>query len=145
MRELIRGERCVVLRFDRGDEVVSALTGWFESPDAPHSALICGAIGMLQDPEIGAYRPEGYDRKIMKGALELLSLSGNVSMKQGKPFPHIHVVLGRHDMSTCGGHLFSAGVAVTVEMSLVPLVTEELIRLENHDIPGFWQLDAEDG
>ena len=50
-----------------------------------------------------------------------MQLSGNISMKEGEPFVHAHVVLGGPDFQCRSGHLFAANVAVTVELHLLPL------------------------
>ncbi|MBN1433968.1 DUF296 domain-containing protein [Candidatus Fermentibacterales bacterium] len=144
MKQLLQSEKMVLLRFDRGDELISDLSRWF-AQSGLSGAVIASGIGMVEDFEIGAYRPEGYEKSRMEGPAELLALSGNISTKQGDPFPHVHVVLGRHDRSTMGGHLFRAGIAVTVEMCLLPASDTRLLRRENPGIPGFWQLDSETG
>ena len=50
--------------------------------------------------------------------LELLSLEGNVALKDGEPFIHAHVVLSDHKMQTLGGHLFETTVGVSGEFFL---------------------------
>ncbi|CAO0820532.1 conserved hypothetical protein [Desulfarculales bacterium] len=37
--------------------------------------------------------------------LEILALMGNVLLKDGKPFVHVHVTLGNYQGRTFGGHL----------------------------------------
>ena len=51
-------------------------------------------------------------------ALEVLTLSGNCSNKEGEPFLHLHVILGRRDFSLLGGHLKEARVHPTLEVWL---------------------------
>ncbi|OUR96860.1 hypothetical protein A9Q84_11020 [Halobacteriovorax marinus] len=77
-------------------------------------------IGALKNTEIGFYHcdEKNYDRSVIEAEKELLSLSGNFTFNEGKPFFHLHTVLGNEDYSTCGGHLFSAVVAVTCEVFL---------------------------
>jgi len=41
---------------------------------------------------------------------EILHCTGNISLKEGKPFPHCHVTLGARDGSAYGGHLMAARV-----------------------------------
>ena len=45
-------------------------------------------------------------------------LTGDIAVKDGKPEPHVHVVLGRRDGSTRGGHLVRAIVRPTLELML---------------------------
>ena len=80
-------------------------------------------IGALKNVELGFYHLEQkeYERKHFADEAELLGLTGNLSLLEERPFFHIHAVLGASDFSTYGGHLFSAQVAVTMEIHLTPL------------------------
>ena len=39
--------------------------------------------------------------------LEIISCTGNISLKEGVPFVHAHAVLSDEQGKTIGGHLFS--------------------------------------
>lgn len=43
-------------------------------------------------------------------------MQGNVSLKDGEPFVHVHVVLSRKDMTTLGGHLIKGRVNPFIEL-----------------------------
>jgi predicted DNA-binding protein with PD1-like motif len=104
-----------------GEEFISSLATIAES-EKIHAASI-HAIGALRDFELGYYyldRKE-YGRKRFDEIAELISGAGNISLRNGKPFVHLHAVLGREDYSVIGGHLFSGIVAVTAEVLLVKL------------------------
>jgi len=83
-------------------------------------------IGALKNCELGFYHldKKEYEKKVFPQDAELLSLVGNVSLLNKKPFLHIHTVLGASDFSTFGGHLFKAEVAVTAEIIFRPLNLE---------------------
>lgn len=53
-------------------------------------------IGSLRNPVVGYYSEEEkrYRSIELSGTFELLSLNGNISLKDGKPFAHLHVTLG---------------------------------------------------
>ena len=96
---------------------------------ASKESLICGTlngIGALKNCELGFYHldTKTYDRKLFADEAELLSLAGNLSLLDSKPFFHIHTVLGGADFKTYGGHLFNADVAVTAEIIFRPLDLE---------------------
>ncbi|RLG79221.1 MAG: DNA-binding protein [Thermoprotei archaeon] len=80
--------------------------------------------------EKNAYEPIEYNR-----LMELISLTGNISIKEGKPVPHIHVVLGDRHGHTIGGHLLEAKVYM-VEILVVELLGPILERQEV--APGIW-------
>jgi predicted DNA-binding protein with PD1-like motif len=50
--------------------------------------------------------------------VEVLSLIGDVALQDGEPKVHAHVVVGRADGSTRGGHLVEAHVRPTLELTL---------------------------
>tara|TARA_B100000745_G_scaffold292186_1_gene232796 strand:- start:643 stop:1074 length:432 start_codon:yes stop_codon:yes gene_type:complete len=77
-------------------------------------------IGAVKEIEIGAYDTIGkeYIRKQFPDVWELVSYEGNVTLKDGDPFVHGHVVLSNHDMKTIGGHLFETTVAAVGEFFL---------------------------
>ena len=78
-------------------------------------------IGAVKETEIGAYDTikKEYIRKEYSDILELVSFEGNITLKDGSPFPHAHVVLSDHNMSTAGGHLFETTVAAVGEFFLM--------------------------
>jgi len=80
--------------------------------------------------EKNAYEPIEYNR-----LMELISLTGNISIKEGKPIPHIHVVLGDRHGHTVGGHLLEAKVYM-VEILVVEILGPILERQEV--APGIW-------
>ena len=51
--------------------------------------------------------------------VEVLSLIGDMVLEDGEPKVHAHVVVGRSDGSTRGGHLMEAHVRPTLEVILV--------------------------
>ena len=50
--------------------------------------------------------------------VEVLALTGDIAEFSGKPVVHMHVVLGRQDGSTAGGHVFELNVRPTLEIFL---------------------------
>ena len=59
--------------------------------------------------------------------VEVLSLIGDVSLRDSEPLIHSHIVLGTVDYQTLGGHLGCGIVEPTLEMILTALDTE-LVR-----------------
>jgi len=98
-----------------GDDAVSSL-GRFAQEQKLDAAHIT-AIGAFESVTLGYfdmslkdYRRIAYDEQ-----MELLSLIANIALDEGRPKLHAHVVLGRKDASTCGGHLLAASVRPTLE------------------------------
>ncbi len=61
-----------------------------------------------------------YEKIPVREQVEVLSLIGDVALDDnGKPKVHAHVVVGRSDASTRGGHLLEGHVRPTLEVMLV--------------------------
>jgi predicted DNA-binding protein with PD1-like motif len=110
------GERVFAVVFSKGDEVLSGLTDFAiqnKIVDAHFTAI--GAVskatlGWLSVPE-KQYHAIHVDQQV-----EVLSMIGDVATFNGKPVVHAHLVLGREDGSTVGGHLWEAFVNPTLEV-----------------------------
>jgi predicted DNA-binding protein with PD1-like motif len=55
---------------------------------------------------------------ILHEQVELLSLIGDVALKDGKPVVHAHAVIGKKDGTAHGGHLLEAHIRPTCEVVL---------------------------
>ena len=86
-------------------------------------------IGALRSLRYGYYDQEEkeYHELSHDGELELASAIGNVSIREGEPFLHMHVVAGKTDGSTIGGHLFGGEVFVA-EVAFHPFRGEAPVR-----------------
>lgn len=62
------------------------------------------------------------------GGMEILNLQGNVSLRDGKPFVHIHVVLGDPQGNVFGGHLLQGTKLFACEVTVDELEGDELVR-----------------
>jgi predicted DNA-binding protein with PD1-like motif len=113
------GERTFALIFQAGDEAMKGLKEFLEEHSIKDARFT--AIGALSGATIGYFdwEKKDYKRIPIDEQVELLSLVGDVALDDGKPAVHAHVVLGRSDGSTRGGHLIEAHVRPTVELILV--------------------------
>ncbi len=77
-----------------------------------------------------------YDQKAMKyrdlaftEPMEIVSLYGNISLKDGKPFAHVHVVLADDTGISRGGHLLPGGTPVfACELIIEEFEGPQLVR-----------------
>ena len=74
-------------------------------------------VGAIYDIEVGYFDVEqkDYVRKKFAGDYELLSLSGNISIKEKNKFVHTHITFSDIDFNVFGGHLFDAKIAAAGE------------------------------
>ncbi len=112
-------ERTFVLVFDSGDEVVQTLRTFAEEQDL--TAARFTAIGAFHEAMLGYFdfETKDYSKLPVDQQVEVLSLIGNIALKDAKPKVHAHVVVGRSDGTSLGGHLLSARVRPTLEVVLI--------------------------
>lgn len=75
------------------------------------------AIGAVQKATIGYYHQDKreYEFHTIDKALEILNLTGNISLKEESPMVHAHVTLADVDGNAYGGHLASGTVVFACE------------------------------
>lgn len=119
-------KRVHLLRVDQGKEVLSEILRVCEENDIK-AAIIIG-LGLLSRSKIAFFDIETQSYRYMnvEEPMELASLVGNVSLKEGKPFAHVHVVLG-DERRALAGHLVEGYVGGTVEITIFEL-EGELVR-----------------
>lgn len=126
---------------DRGEEVMNSLTQ-FSRDQGIFAATVTG-IGALDNVEVGYFHvhQSKYEMHALHGEYELLSLIGNITLKDNAPLLHAHVVLSGPDLGCIGGHLFSGRVAVTAELQLTPLGSS--LHRELDPETGLWLISTQ--
>ena len=76
------------------------------------------ALGAADHVQIGLYdvASRQYHKHTFDGPMEITSLLGSISSKDGEPYLHLHINLCREDMSVIGGHLNECRISATCEM-----------------------------
>lgn len=90
------------------------------------------AIGAFSRATLGYFHWETkeYEKIAVDEQVEVLSLVGDIALKDGEPQVHAHVVLGKRDGTAHGGHLLHAEVRPTLEV----IITESPAHLQKkHD------------
>lgn len=107
-----------VIIFESGDEVVACLTAFAEEQRLTASRFT--AIGAFCEVMLGYFNfmKRDYKKIPVNEQVEVLSLTGDIALKDGHPQIHAHVVVGKSDGTACGGHLIEAQVRPTLEVIL---------------------------
>ena len=114
--EYVRKGSTIILRLERGEEVVSALKE-LQKKEKVLSASFSG-IGATDNATIGVYNTaeKRYEATQLTGDMEIAALNGNLSRtKDGEPYIHAHAVLGR-GREAHAGHLNAAIISATAEI-----------------------------
>jgi uncharacterized protein len=124
------GLKTFALVFDKDEEVKQPLLR-FASENALGGAQLA-AIGAFSGVTLGFFdrQKKSYQEIPIKEQVEVLSFSGNIVEKDGKPMLHAHAVVGNADGTAHGGHFLEGRVWPTLEM----MVSEMPVHLRRkHD------------
>jgi predicted DNA-binding protein with PD1-like motif len=129
IREFKQG-RIFLARLDHGADIISQITNLAEENGIETGAL--SAIGALSRAKLAYYDQlsHEYDTFSLEEPVELASCSGNISMRDGRPFVHAHAVLSDRTGRTFGGHLTS-GTIFAAELYLEELSGLPLKRVSD--------------
>lgn len=142
MKYFVLGSQYVV-RLDAGERIVETLKALCER-DAIGGGYFHG-LGAVGEAEIGHFDPASneYGWARLSGPYEIVSLYGNITTVEGKPFVHAHIALGDNTFDVKGGHLKEAVVSVTCEVALVRF--RDAIGRTRDERSGLWKLALEPG
>lgn len=116
-------------RLAHGEDIVAAIEGF-----CARNAIQAGVfslIGAVSSATIGAYdqKQQVYVTVKEDRELEILGCTGNISLKEGKPFAHAHIVLADQKGTPIGGHLFSPTIIFAGEIEIIELLGGSLERV----------------
>jgi len=72
-----------------------------------------------------------YEEHDFKEFLEVTGILGNITLKDGKPFLHIHGTFGRKDLSALAGHVMTAKVFPLLEVVITSTKNRALRRFDD--------------
>jgi len=121
-----------------GDDALKAITEFAGQKSIEGGTF--SAIGAFETSTIAYWNRDTkeYEPIEVPEQVEVLTMTGNVAMAGNDRRLHAHVILGRRDGSTIGGHLMKATVHPTLEVFIVDLGMR-LMRSRD-DATGLWLL-----
>ena len=129
-----------VLILDRGENVIESVTNFAKGEGIQNARF--SVIGAVDFVSCGYYAldEKKYYFKQYDKMLEVASATGNIMLKDGQPFVHLHTVFTDTDNSAFGGHVEEMRVGVTLEIMITTL-DSQLSRQLNDDI-GLYLIDC---
>ena len=120
--------RTFLFRIPMGEDLYDAITEFCIEKRIRFGTV--SGIGAVAGATIGSYDQTNkkYLKMTFKEELELTSCQGNVSLKEGKPFLHLHVTLCDVKCRAFGGHLFPGSRVFVGEVHITELKGKPLIR-----------------
>lgn len=91
------------------------------------------AIGGVRELKLAYYNhgTKRYEEHDYREFLEVTSLLGNVTLKDGKQFLHVHGTFGKRDLSVLAGHVVGASVFPLLEVVITPTRNRALRRFDD--------------
>jgi len=114
-------------RLDHKGEIIASITALAE--EMAVATGIFSVIGALSRAELAYYDQQArqYQKTVVDKAVELVSCTGNITIRDGKPFVHAHAVLADSSYHAMAGHLVS-GTIFAAELYLAELSGQPLSR-----------------
>lgn len=95
--------KTIIARCDRGEDLYNCLDNLVKENEVRSGCF--QVIGALSRAKVGIYEGGKYEWVEHEGSLEISSCVGNVTLKEGMPFVHCHLMLTDYRGTSIGGHL----------------------------------------
>ena len=118
--------------FYQGDEAFSGLQEFAQKYHVTSAHFT--AIGAVKwsDAWLGLILSVKLGRKFpLQGQHEVIGMSGDIALFQGKPVVYTHMLVGNSDATTSGGHVLAAYVSPTLEV----MVTVDPVTMQKRFDP----------
>jgi len=118
-RKIDESPKTFILMFETGEELVDGLLQFAKVQNV--SAARFQAVGALSSVQLGwfSWESKKFEPSVtLDEQVELLSLIGDVALKDGEPVVHAHAVIAKKDGTAHGGHLLNASVRPNCEVFL---------------------------
>jgi uncharacterized protein len=130
--------RKIMGRLKKGDDLLGALTTICQETGITLGEV--KAIGAVSRARVGYYHQDTreYEWLDLPKPLEILALEGNISLKDGKPFVHAHVMLSDGEGRAYGGHLADGSIVFATEFVMQELKAEQSLNRQMDEETGLF-------
>lgn len=123
--------RTFVGRFDHGADVLESVNDFCNEKQIKTAYV--NLIGAVTSIRIGYFdtieqRYVYLEENDIQKPFEIAGCTGNVSIKDGAPFAHLHIVFSSRDGNCIGGHLMNGTKIYACEFYIQELIGENLVR-----------------
>ena len=122
--QFVKANNSYIIRLEKGESIIEKLELLCQEENI--STAFLSGLGALLSATLAFYNLEKkeYELKKLSETHEIVSLVGNITLVDGKPFVHSHCVLSNSKFECFGGHLKEGAVGATCEIHLTKLDTE---------------------
>ncbi len=133
-------KRTLIGQFPTGSDLYQSLTQLVQKENIRLGRI--QGLGATTHAVVAYYDQNEKQYKPMEfsGGMEILNLHGNVSIREGKPFVHMHVLLGDRQGRVFGGHVMPGTILWACEVFIDEYEGAELVRGQDEGTGLFlWQ------
>ncbi len=129
-----------LVRIDLGEDLVGSILSVCKKEDI--QLAIVDGFGALTDFKVGVWdlATKSFLGNDFSGKYEMAALAGNITLKEGEPYLHAHMSAGDETGKAVGGHLISATVGATAEISITRLEGGSVGRRQS-EVSGVFIMD----
>jgi predicted DNA-binding protein with PD1-like motif len=120
--------RTLIGQLPHGSDLYDSLTELVQKENIKLGRI--SGIGATTHAVVAYYdqNTKKYNSLEFSGGMEILSLNGNVSLRDGKPFVHVHILLSDAEGKVYGGHLLPGTKLFACEVTVDEFEGNELVR-----------------
>ena len=126
-------KRTIVGQLPRGIDLLEGLTEFVRKENIRFGRI--QALGATTHAIVAYYNQSTREYQPMEftEGMEILNLHGNISMRDGQPFVHIHVVLSDSQGRTWGGHVMPGTILWALEVFIDEFEGEPPVRMKDEE------------
>lgn len=113
-----RFNNTLIIRAEKNEDIIEVLKEVIEKENITLATV--SGIGAVKQVELGLFNTldKIYSKKEFRGDFEIVSLCGNISTMEHKPYLHLHMAIADNKQYTFGGHMSKAVVSATAELTI---------------------------
>jgi len=126
-------KRSIIGQLPHGSDLHEALTQIVQKENIRLGRI--SGIGATTHAVVAFYdqNTQKYDPLEFPGGMEILNLQGNVSIRDGKPFVHVHLILSDAKGNVFGGHLLQGTKLFACEVTVDEFEGSDLAREQDQE------------
>ncbi|MDI3478809.1 MAG: uncharacterized protein PWQ59_2334 [Thermoanaerobacterium sp.] len=127
----IDAKRRFMGRFKYDNDLLQEITAFITNENIRSGEI--RIIGAVKKARFGYFNQSTKEYKFIEKNehMEILSAIGNISLKDGKPFPHVHIILADENGNAFGGHLMEGTKIFAAEFVIVDYGENNLERVDD--------------
>ena len=120
--------RTYIFKLPKGKDLMESLVAFCH--DNQVKCGIVNVIGAVENATISTFdqKKKKYEKSVISGAMEIVSLTGNISIQDNRPCVHAHVMFSDKEGQVFGGHLLPGTKIFVGEAYIQELVGEPKVR-----------------